>query len=54
MFYCAPCQIKNDWPISFSMSRGPCEECGKVAVCFDVHHSQIPKKEDKPSDSYPD
>ncbi len=42
MFYCEKCQKKNDWPVAMMRSRGRCEVCGDAAVCYDVHHSQLP------------
>ena len=42
MFYCERCRKRNDWPESFSGSRGPCECCGKTADCYDVHSSLLP------------
>ena len=27
MFYCENCRKKNKWPVSFSVSHGPCEMC---------------------------
>ena len=48
MFYCENCRKKNKWPVSFSVSHGPCEMCGKVGDCFDVPCSQLPpSKEEK-------
>lgn len=44
MFYCEDCQAKNNWPESFSMSRGGCEMCGKMAVCYDTPSSQLPDR----------
>jgi hypothetical protein len=45
MFYCDDCRKKNQWPESiFSKSRGPCEVCGKQAICNNVHHSSLPRR----------
>ncbi len=51
MFYCEPCAKKNGWPypIWSIPSRGPCEVCGKTAVCVDVHHSAL--KQSSPNTS---
>lgn len=43
MFYCEPCRIKNNWPESFGRSRGPCEMCGKNAICWDRPSSSLPE-----------
>jgi hypothetical protein len=53
MFYCESCAKKNGWPWDWYLSpasRGPCEVCGKVSVCADVHHSFL-KPVDKVADS---
>lgn len=42
MFYCKACQLKNNWPDSWSGSYGKCEVCGKPSLCYDVHHSRLP------------
>lgn len=48
MFYCNECRDKMKWPESFSQSKGPCEMCGKISICNDVHHSHLPAyKENK-------
>jgi len=49
MFYCEKCAKKYNWPDYGSQSIGPCEICGKHAVCFDVpsKYLPIPKKEEK-------
>jgi hypothetical protein len=46
MFYCQRCATRHKWPESFSQSYGPCEMCGKVAVCNDVPSSWLPDPED--------
>lgn len=43
MFYCEACQKQNKWPRGFSFSFGNCESCGTRALCYDVHHSHLPK-----------
>jgi len=45
MFYCQKCATKNKWPDDFylAQSKGACEVCGKVEVCFDVSSSHLPK-----------
>lgn len=46
MFYCDACARKNKWPDEFWLprSRGPCEVCGKVAVCNDVPSTWLSSK----------
>jgi hypothetical protein len=45
MFYCEECRKRNGYPEAFlNYTRGPCEICGKVAVCHDVHHSKLPAR----------
>ena len=36
MFYCDPCAKKYGYPQSERKSAGPCESCGKLALCNDV------------------
>jgi hypothetical protein len=43
MFYCDDCAEKNGYPQSIIRSVGPCECCGKVAVCSDMPSSNLPK-----------
>lgn len=42
MFYCEPCRVKNGWPDPIMKSIGPCELCGKHALCHDMPSSQLP------------
>ena len=43
MFYCDECRKKNNWPDSVLFkSYGPCEMCGKPAICNDVPSSKLP------------
>jgi hypothetical protein len=42
MFYCEPCRIEREWPESVLQSRGPCECCGKQAICWDRPSSSLP------------
>jgi hypothetical protein len=44
MFYCEKCGKKNQWPTDFFIpqSHGPCEMCGRPALCFDVPSSRLP------------
>jgi hypothetical protein len=35
MFYCEKCRKKQGWSETFSTSHGPCECCGRTAVCYD-------------------
>jgi hypothetical protein len=48
MFICDKCVTNNYEPIFYysihSHSYGPCEDCGEIAVCTDVHHSQLKAK----------
>lgn len=49
MFFCDACAKERGWPQSMFKSKGPCEMCGKVAVCNDVKSSALPlpKKEEE-------
>ena len=47
MFYCDPCAKKNEWQEGFMKSRGPCEICGRVALCNDVPSSALPDPKTK-------
>jgi hypothetical protein len=44
MFYCDPCAKKNEWPSGWPrpQSRGPCEMCGRTAVCTDTPSYALP------------
>lgn len=43
MFFCNECGEENGWTPAFSMkSYGPCEMCGKQALCHDISSSQLP------------
>lgn len=43
MFYCNPCAKPRGWPESeFMRSYGPCEICGKTALCNDVPSRFLP------------
>lgn len=44
MFYCDDCAKKNEWPApDFGpRSRGPCELCKNVRVCYDVPSYALP------------
>lgn len=46
MFICHSCREKNyENPKPLSGSYGPCEICGQVRECGEIHHSYlIPKK----------
>lgn len=35
MFYCKECGKARGYPVHGSCSRGPCEVCGQVELCFD-------------------
>ena len=42
MFYCEECRKARNWPESYSQSRGPCELCKKLTVCYDRPSSSLP------------
>lgn len=45
MFYCQKCGERNRWPVNdpyIMRSAGPCECCGKSALCYDVPSSALP------------
>jgi hypothetical protein len=42
MFFCENCKQKNKWPGWMPSSRGKCEICSKVAVCYDVPSKYLP------------
>lgn len=42
MFYCEDCRKALEWPESLFKSRGPCEQCGRVAVCNDRQSATLP------------
>ena len=42
MFFCDLCANKNKWPDSIMKSEGPCEMCGKRALCNDVPSKYLP------------
>ena len=44
MFYCNDCAKENDYPETITKSQGPCELCGKVAICNDMPSSKLPKR----------
>lgn len=43
MFYCDPCAKKHWYPESIGKSCGPCELCGKDALCNEVPSSRLPE-----------
>lgn len=45
MFYCQACAKKKSWPESLCQSQGPCEVCGKTALCNDVPSKDLPPSE---------
>lgn len=47
MFYCPPCQKKNQWPESMARSRGRCEACGRTADCYDTPSKYLPVPSDQ-------
>jgi hypothetical protein len=42
MFYCDRCRVRNHWPETMARSTGPCEVCGKTAVCHDTPSKYLP------------
>lgn len=42
MFYCETCRVERNWPEGWSMSKGPCELCKQVRVCYDVSSNHLP------------
>jgi hypothetical protein len=50
MFYCDDCAKENGYPETIMKSQGPCECCGKVALCNDMPSSKLPKPKDIFSD----
>lgn len=45
MFYCKECGERVGWPTEHIFnpgSRGSCEICGEVRLCFDVRTSNLP------------
>lgn len=42
MFYCDECGKKKKWPKGLVQSYGPCEICGKKAMCSDISSSHLP------------
>ena len=42
MFYCDRCRIRKGWPETLARSTGPCEVCGKTAVCHDTPSKYLP------------
>jgi hypothetical protein len=42
MFYCDPCRVRKEWPETLSRSTGPCEICGKTALCHDCPSEYLP------------
>ena len=49
MFYCAACAEMNRWPFHGPHSSGPCEVCGKPALCVDVPSRALPAPSRKPT-----
>lgn len=46
MFFCEACRIKRDWPESLFRSKGLCECCGHIEVCYDVPSKYLPIPKD--------
>lgn len=47
MFYCDSCAKKRNWPESWFRSKGPCEVCGKTAVCYEVSSAILSELEEQ-------
>lgn len=44
MFICDECskgRVDEFWAVFGGRSYGPCEGCGKMSNCIDVHHSHV-------------
>lgn len=42
MFYCDRCAKRNSWPETMARSEGPCEICGRTAMCNDRPAHMLP------------
>ena len=42
MFYCDGCAAPRKWPQTIFKSEGPCEVCGRIAVCSDMPSRDLP------------
>ena len=42
MFYCDECARRKRWPETVTTSRGPCEICGRTAVCNEMPSRLLP------------
>jgi len=42
MFFCEECRQERHWPESIMRSSGPCEICGKSALCYDIKAGDLP------------
>lgn len=49
MFICEKC-LENYTNFAISISRGPCEDCGKVGNCVDIPSSQLVFKKQNSKD----
>lgn len=47
MYYCPECAKQKGWPESMSRSKGPCEVCQRVAVCYDTPSRYLPLPADE-------
>jgi hypothetical protein len=52
MFYCENCQKQNSWPKPSSRSKGRCEVCDAIAVCFDCPSSALTPGPQAPPTKY--
>lgn len=42
MFYCDPCALPRDWPVTIFRSRGTCELCGLRTECSEMPSKKLP------------
>lgn len=49
MFYCDICAKRNEWPRGWPhpQSIGPCEVCGRKAICTDIPSRVLPEAQRK-------
>lgn len=47
MFYCETCRKAEGWPETSGVSKGVCEICGSLGMCWDLPASMPPPKRQK-------
>lgn len=47
MFFCGDCAENHGYPENFMKSHGPCEICGRTALCNDVPSKYLPPAKGK-------